>query len=91
MFSCLEEKNPKGQPGPEMLVEQKAELEKRPGQERDTAAQGLSGAGVHVHLSQDCQELPSRPPPGPGADSQERRCDGPTGWGLLLGQSVVPF
>lgn len=46
-------------------------------------------AGVHVHLSQDCQE-PSRPPPGQEADSQETGCDGPVGSGLLLGQSVVP-
>ena len=54
------------------------------------AAQGLSRVGIHVHLSQDCQELPARPPPGPGTASQERGRDGPAGWGLLLGQSVVP-
>lgn len=49
----LLEENPKGQPGPEILVEQKEELEKRPGQEN--TAQGLSRTGVHVHLSQDCK------------------------------------
>ncbi|OWK13760.1 hypothetical protein Celaphus_00017261, partial [Cervus elaphus hippelaphus] len=53
-------------------VEWKDELDKKLGQEGDSAALGLSGVDAHVHLFRNGQELPSQPRLCPGADSEDR-------------------
>lgn len=53
-------------------MEWKDELDKKLGQEGDSAALGLSGVDAHVHLFRNGQELPSQPRLCPGADSEDR-------------------
>ena len=88
MFSCLEVKRLKRQvlePDVGKQVEWKDELDKRLGQEGDRVALGLLGAGGHVHLFGDCQELPAQPRLCPGADSEERDGFGQLGWDCSCG------
>ena len=88
MFSCLEVKRLKRQvlePDVGKQVEWKDELDKRLGQEGDRVALGLLGAGGHVHLFWDCQELPAQPCLCPGADSEERDGFGQLGWDCSCG------